>query len=211
MNVVNTTGSDTVIEARGPYYDVTLARVRPRTVPPALACIEAWLKDGNQAELVGCLFSDLGTVNQILILRRFVGIRALLDERARTPLEADPLGISEYALELVMNIAVVMPGAGQQTSAGPYFEVRSDVIRPGALGRAIELWKAAAAPAFGVYTLAGDRPTILHVWPGVSLDERGLLADDVVPSNIWRHAAPDDLPLSQRAQIFRAAAFSPMQ
>jgi len=201
-------------EPRDPLYDVTLVRVRPRTVPQALARLAGWLEAREQGDLVGCFFSELGTVNQILMLRRFADIRALLGERAQTPLSADPLGISELTLELTRNIAVAMPDAGQGPARGPYFEVRTDVLKPGSLGRALHFWQAAlrhASPAFGAYTIAGDRLSIVHIWPWATLDERAQLVDDPLPINIWRAASPSDAPVSQRAEIFRAAAFSPMQ
>jgi hypothetical protein len=202
------------------HYDLTLARLRPRTVPAALERMQAWLKsEQGSGELLACLFSELGIVNQVLLLRRFDGIDALLAARQRIVHSTDPLGIGELALELVMNIGVAMPAASSASAAssGPFFEVRTDVPRPGSMARAFSLWRdvhnraSGPRPCFGAYSIAGDSPSLVHIWPWSTLDERAMVVDDASPTNIWRMAEPDDAPLSQRVDIFRAASFSPMQ
>lgn len=204
---------------RATFCDLTLACLRPRTAPTALGRIETWLKSGEAGgDLVGCLFSELGVVNQILLLRRFDDVGTLLEARRRVVHSADPLGICDFALDLVMNIAVELPGRPEAAaaSAGSAFEVRTDVPRPGSLDRAVDLWLTASTGAeprarFGAYTIAGDRQSIVHVWSWTSIDERSRLADDASPTNIWRLTGPDSAPLAQHAEIFRAATFSPMQ
>ena len=215
----NTSGTD-VNEIQPAHYDLTLARLKPRTVPAALERMNAWLKgDQGGGALLACLFSELGIVNQVLLLRRFNDIDALLDARQRTVHSTDPLGIGEFAVDLVMNIGVAMPATASTPAAakGPFFEVRTDVPRPGSIARAFHLWQAVCSradgprPCFGAYSIAGDSQNLVHIWPWSTLDERAQVADDTSPTNIWHMADPDDAPLSQRCDIFRAASFSPMQ
>lgn len=207
-------------EIQPAHYDMMLARLKPRTVPAALERMNGWLKEEQRGgELLGCLFSELGIVNQILLLRRFGGIDALLDARQRIVHSTDPLGIGEFAVELVMNIGAAMPATALAPAAskGSFFEVRTDVPRSGSMDRAFDLWRAACnraagpRPCFGAYSIAGDSQNLVHIWPWATLDERAQIADDASPTNLWRLAEPDDAPLSQRVDIFRAAAFSPMQ
>lgn len=209
-----------VSEIRPAHYDMMLARLRPRTVPAALKGMHAWLKGERcGGELLGCLFSELGIVNQVLLLRRFDDIDTLLDARQRIVHSTNPLGIGEFAIELVMNIGVAMPAIASApvTSVGSFFEVRTDVPRPGTLCHAFNSWQAACShstaprPIFGVYSIAGDSQTILHIWPWATVDERAQITDGESPTNLWRMAKPEDAPLSQRVDIFRAATFSPMQ
>lgn len=218
-NVTNISGKG-VSEIQPAHYDMILARLRPRTVPATLKSLHAWLKgEPDGGELLGCLFSELGIVNQVLLLRRFGGVDALLDARQRIVHSTDPLGIGEFAVELVMNIGAAMPAtvSTPATSVGPFFEVRTDVPRPGRLCHAFNSWQAACSrstaprPIFGVYSIAGDSQGIVHIWRWPTIDERAQIADDVSPTNLWRMGEPDDAPLSQRVDIFRAAAFSPMQ
>ena len=198
-------------------YDLTLVRLRPRTVPVALERLKLRLRQAeDKGELLACLYSEIGTVNQILLLRRYGGPRALLESRATAVLDRDPLGIAEFAASFSVDMCVALPaGFVSDVACGPFFEVRTDVPRPGALGRILDLWPVALAnavpvrPVFGGYTIAGDMMRIVHIWPWSSLEQRATTTDDACHTNIWT-AAPD-LVLSQRAEIFRAASFSPVQ
>lgn len=199
-------------------YDVTLARLRPRTMPAALDAVAGWLvgtEDGGT--LVGCLFSELGIVNHLLLVRRFADTGALLEARRRILLGPDPFGISEYTLGMAMDIACALPlpAPSAEGMVAPFYEVRIDVTRPGSLDRVAGRWRAAvaegtAAPRFGAYVVAGERESLLHIWPCRDLDAQAMAADEARASNIWRGTAPDGVLLSQRADIFRPAAFSPI-
>ena len=49
-------------------YDVTIVTVRPGTHPQALAVLGKSLAD--DASLLACWYSDIGAVNQILVIRK---------------------------------------------------------------------------------------------------------------------------------------------
>src|SRR5580700_5414877 len=50
------------------HYDVTILTVRPGTHPRALEVLGSSL--GNDTNLLACWYSDIGAVNQILIIRK---------------------------------------------------------------------------------------------------------------------------------------------
>jgi hypothetical protein len=60
-------------------YDVTLITVRPGTHPQALAVLGKSLADDQN--LLACWYSDIGAVNQILIVRKATDAGATLDAR----------------------------------------------------------------------------------------------------------------------------------
>ena len=70
------------------FYDVTIVAVRPGTHPQALAVLENSLR-GDPA-LLACWYSDIGAVNQILIIRNVVNVAAIIDARAAALASPDP-------------------------------------------------------------------------------------------------------------------------
>jgi hypothetical protein len=195
-------------------FDLTLVRVRPRTAPAALERLERRVADGNaQGKLLACLYSEIGIVNLILLLRRYDGISALLAAREALVADPDPLGVSEFALGMTTDVCAALPGLPRISAAvrGPLFEVRTDMPRPGRLAQALSHWTDAARdgvgplPIAGLYSIVGEAARIFHIWPGTGLDERAMAPDAV--SDPWPGA--DDL-VGRRRDIFQAASFSPI-
>src|ERR1700730_2069824 len=121
-------------------YDVTIVTVRPGTHPQALAVLGKSLADDRN--LLACWYSDIGAVNQILIIRKAGDGAATPDARFAALSAADPFGISEYIVAMAMDtyvmfdfIAPLRPGG-----VGPCYEVRSYVLKPGGLKPTIEAW-----------------------------------------------------------------------
>jgi len=122
-------------------YDVTIVTVRPGTHPQALAALGKSLADDQN--LLACWYSDIGAVNQILIIRKATDAAATLDARYATLNAPDPLGISEYIVAMTMDtyvsfdfIARLQPG-----ELGPCYEVRSFVLKPTGLAPSVEAWR----------------------------------------------------------------------
>jgi hypothetical protein len=204
-----------VVQTDQGRYDLTQIRVHPRTAPAALKRIEPRVATAAGA-LLACLYSEIGTVNLILLLRRYDGLGALLAAREALVTDPDPFGVSEFALGVTADICVALPGLPPVAPAvcGPFFEVRTEVPRVGRLFHALAPWKAAArdstgrAPIAGLHSIAGDAPCILHVWPGAGLDERATMPG--AASDPWPRTGADDF-VSCRTDVFRAAPFSPIR
>ena len=71
-------------------YDVTIVTVRPGTHPQALAVLGKRLADDQS--LLACWYSDIGAVNQILIIRNVVNVAAIIEARAAALASPDPGG-----------------------------------------------------------------------------------------------------------------------
>ena len=124
-------------------YDVTIVTVRPGTHPQALAVLGKSLADDRN--LLACWYSDIGAVNQILIIRKPADAVATLDARFAALSAPNPLGISEYIVAMAMDTYVAFdfipplrPG-----EFGPCYEVRSYVLKPDGLKPTMEAWRKA--------------------------------------------------------------------
>ena len=199
------------------YYDVTIVTVRPGSHPQALAVLGKSLADDRN--LLACWYSDIGAVNQILMIRKAADA-ATLDARYATLNAPDPLGISEYIVAMAMDtyisfdfIAPLRPG-----EFGPCYEVRSYVLKPTGLAPTIEAWRKsvpgrmAISPVLAAMTsMTGAVPRFLHVWPYKSLDERARLRAKAAADGVWPPPGGPGHLVSQQVDIYLPALFSPMK
>jgi hypothetical protein len=199
-------------------YDVTLVTVRPGTQPQALAVLGKSLADDQN--LLACWYSDIGAVNQILIIRKPADAAATLDGRFAALSAADPLGISEYVVAMAMDsyvpfdfIAPLRPG-----QFGPVYEVRTYMLKPSGLEPTMAAWRKAVpgrmkiSPVLAAMTsVTGAVTRFLHVWPYQSFDERARLRAKAAADGVWPPPGGPGHLLSQQVDIYLPAPFSPMQ
>ena len=199
-------------------YDVTILTVRPGTHAQALASLGKTL--GNDPALLACWYSDIGAVNQILLIRKIADAGAALDNRLAALKSQNPFGIAEFITAMALDtyvpfdfMPVLQPG-----TFGPCYEVRTYMLKPGGLEPTIELWckavpgRSKVSPvlaAMSAVTGAGTR--FLHVWPYKSFDERARLRDKAVADGVWPPPGGPGHLLSQQVDIYLPAAFSPMK
>ena len=199
-------------------YDVTIVTVRPGTHAQALAVLGKSLADDRN--LLACWYSDIGAVNQILIIRRAADAAATLDARFAAQNAASPYGIGEYIVAMSMDtyvsfdfIAPLRPG-----DFGPCYEVRSYVLKPTGLKPTIEAWRKAVpgrmkiSPVLAAMTsVTGAVTRFLHVWPYKSFDERARLRAKATADGVWPPPGGPGHLVSQQVDIYLPAPFSPMQ
>jgi len=199
-------------------YDVTIVTVRPGTHPQALAVLGKSVADDRK--LLACWYSDIGAVNQILIIRKPADAAATLDTRFVALNATDPLGISEYIVAMTMDtyvafdfIAPLRPG-----EFGPCYEVRSYVLKSDGLAPTIEAWRKAVpgrmaiSPVLAAMTsVTGAVTRFLHVWPYKSFDERARLRAKAAAEGVWPPPGGPGHLVSQQVDIYLPAPFSPMK
>jgi NIPSNAP len=199
-------------------YDVTLITVRPGTHPQALAALGKGV--ANDPALLACWYSDIGAVNQILIIRNAGDAAAAIEARFATQNSANPLGVGEYIAAMAMDtyaafdfIAPMHPG-----EFGPCYEVRSYVLKPGSLTPTMELWRKEVpgrmtiSPVLaGMTSVTGAVTRFMHIWPYKSFDERARLRDKAVADGVWPPPGGPGHLLSQQVDIYLPATFSPMR
>jgi NIPSNAP protein len=200
-------------------YDVTIITVRPGTHPDALARLRPQLVGREAAgEFLACWYSELGAINQILLIHAGGGEGAVA-RRGAIVTSKDPFGVSEFMTGLTMDTYVSFPFMPRITSGrcGPIYEVRSYVLRPDGLATTIELWRKAVPGRLTVstllaamYSVTGPLLRFMHIWPYASLDERQRLRTKAVADGVWPPPGGPDQLVAQQADIFLPADFSPL-
>jgi hypothetical protein len=199
-------------------YDVTIFSVRPGTHPQALAVLGKSI--AGDAALLACWYSDIGAVNQILIIRKAADDAAVVEARLATLKSGNPFGIGEFITGMAMDTYVsfdfippLRPG-----TFGPCYEVRTYMLKPDGLAPTIELWRKAVpgrtkvSPVLAAMTsVSGAVTRFLHIWPYKSFDERARLRDKAVADGVWPPPGGPSHLASQQVDIYLPAAFSPMK
>ena len=202
-------------------YDVTTITVRPGTHPAALSRLGHALKELiDNGELLACWYSDLGAINQILLIRAHRSEAALVEQRATMLQSRSPFGIGDLITGTTMETYVSFPFIAPMASGqyGPFYEVRTYMLKPDGLEPTIKLWRGAApgraklSPVLAaMYCVAGSAFRFMHIWPYASLDERQRLRAKAVAEGVWPPPGGPDHVVSQQADIFLPADFSPMR
>jgi hypothetical protein len=123
------------------YYDVTIITVRPGTYPQAQPALKERL--AGAPDFLACWFSDVGPLNQILVLRKVSDVAANLAARAAVMASPNPFGIGDLIINVSMDtytafdfLPPMRPGA-----LGPCYEVRTYMLKPEGLSPTIQLWR----------------------------------------------------------------------
>ena len=200
------------------HYDVTIATVRPGTHPQALAALDKTL--AGDSNLLACWYSDIGALNRILIIRKSADAAKVMQNRLAALSARNPFGVGEFATDLSLDTYVsfdFMPPL-QGGAYGPCYEVRSYVLKPDGLAPTIELWRKAVPGRAGVSPLlaamvavTGAAIRFMHIWPYKSYDERARLREKAVADGVWPPPGGPGHLLSQQADIYLPAAFSPLR
>ena len=202
-------------------YDVTTITVRPGTAPRAIAKLEAPLTAGHAGKnLLACWYSEIGALNQILIIRNSPNLAEAIAEREAVLKSGNPFGIGEFIAGMTMDtftpfdfLKPMQPG-----THGPFFEVRTYILKPEGLMPTIALWqkalpaRAAISPLLtAMSSVSGPVTRFMHIWPYASLDDRQRLRGKSVADGVWPPpGGPDQLAVMQ-TDIYLPAVFSPMR
>jgi NIPSNAP len=200
------------------HYDVATATVRPGTHPQALAVLEKTLT--RDPSLLACWYSEIGALNRILVIRKSADPAATIEHRFAMLSARSPLGIGEFIVDLSLDTYVsfdFMPEL-QPGAVGPCFEVRSYSLKSDGLAPTIELWRKAVPARARVSPLlaamvavSGAAIRFLHIWPYKTFDERARLRAKAVADGVWPPPGGPGHLISQQADIYLPAAFSPIR
>jgi hypothetical protein len=199
-------------------YDVTTITVRPGTHPQALAVLGNSL--ARDADLLACWYSEIGAINQILLIRKVADCATTIDARLAALTAVNPFGLGQFITAMAMDtyvafdfIAPMQPG-----EFGPCYEVRNYVLKPDGLAPTIELWRKAVpgrstvSPLLAAMTsVTGAVTRFMHIWPYKSLDERARLRDKAVADGVWPPPGGPGHLAAQQVDIYLPASFSPLR
>jgi hypothetical protein len=199
-------------------YDVTILTVRPGTSAKALDVLKDPL--ASASDLLACWYSDIGALNRILLLRNADDPGATMESRMSTLTSTNPFGIGDLITGMAMDTYVafdfmppIKPG-----EIGPCFEVRTYILKPDGLAPTIELWRKqvprrnAISPLLAAMTsVSGVLARFMHIWPYQNLEERNRLRAKAVEAGVWPPPGGPSHLVTQQADIYFPATYSPLR
>ena len=81
------------------HYEIATLKTVIFGAGKAAAGLEAWLGAGT-GTLLGAFATDIGPLNEVYVLRGFDTLEAMMAERRRALLSADPMGCSAFLVDL---------------------------------------------------------------------------------------------------------------
>jgi hypothetical protein len=202
-------------------YEIATLTLRLGTTAAAATAVEVYSRDAEaRGQLLGCWYSDIGSLNELVVLRGFANEDELLAERRRTLLAANPFGCAEYLTHLELHSYAPFPWMAdvQPASHGPVYEIRTYELKTGGLQPTLDAWEK-ALPArcqvspctVAMYALDG-LPRITHIWPSATLNERSQARADAVKQGVWPPVGgPAWLMSNMKSGIYLPTAVSPLK
>lgn len=188
-----------------------------KALPRIREYVGAAATDGT---LLACWTSEVGPLNQILVLRGFDSEAELGAERERLLLGGNPFGVADLLAGLSLDTYAPFPFLPpiQTGERGPFYEVRVYGIRPAGLAPTIEAWRGAVAArtrlsplVVAMYALDGAVPRFMNIWPYRSLDERNRIRGEAVSAGIWPPKGGPEHLTTLQSGFFLPADFSPLR
>ncbi|WP_261508136.1 NIPSNAP family protein [Burkholderia multivorans] len=176
--------------------------------------------DPQGGRLLGCWYSDIGTLGQVLVLRGYASEAALVAERKRMLLEGNPFGCGDAVVDVKTGSYALFPFLPPIEPAvhGGIYEMRVYGTKLGSLQQTIDVWEQAVperikrSPLVGaMYALDGDVPRFLNIWPYASVDERSRIRAEAVKDGIWPPKGGPAHLTTMASTICVPAPFSPLR
>lgn len=206
-------------------YELTRITVPFGTAAVAGERVAAFAGDADaRGELLGIWFADIGTLNQLIVLRGFATRADLQAERARVRASASPLGCGDLAVaqrsDAFEGFAWMAPARPTAESGvrGPVYEIREYGIKPGGVEPTIELWRqamparAALSPCVAAMVALDGPLRFVNIWAYPSIEARSRIRGEAVKQGVWPpKGGPAWLTTDMQSTIALAQALSPLQ
>jgi len=207
------------------HYEIATLTLPFGSAAQAAANVKAFSQSPEAGgELLGCWFSDVGPLNQMILLRGYTDAAALDEGRERTRRSADPFGCGAILVQMQLDsyrgfpwMEAARPSAESGIS-GPVYEIRTYGIKPGGVQPTIDLWQEYLPPRHRrspcvAAMVALDGPLrFTNIWAYRSLDERSTIRAQAVADGIWPpKGGPGWLTTTMSSTIGLPTAVSPMK
>jgi NIPSNAP len=173
------------------------------------------------SELAAFWYTEIGPLNEIIHVWPYENLEARARIRAAAAADADwPPPIAEFLVAMQSEIFIPFPFTPvlQPGRFGPVWEMRSYILKPGAIDDTITRWGAAFEPrsrlsplAIALYSELGALNKFVHIWPYESLDARRDIRAEARAQGIWPPPGGRGTLVSQENKIMLPAPFSPVQ
>ena len=207
------------------YYELATMTLPFGTAGQAAQGVQAYCTSPKAGgELLGCWFTDIGVLNQMLVLRGFDTLDALQTERARTQQSPNPYGCGEVFQTLEQHsyqgfpwMKPVRPSA-ESGITGRVYEIRTYGIKTGGVQPTIDLWEQHVPPRDKlspcvVAMVALDGPLrFTNIWAYPDLNTRSQARANAVAQGIWPpKGGPAHLTTHMVSTIAMSTAVSPLK
>ena len=125
-------------------YEVATLTVPIGVTPKAMPLIRDYVSAPEaKGKLLACWYSDIGTLNQIMVLRGFADESELAQERERVLVGGNPFGVADSLTSMTIDTYAPFPFLPAITpgSQGPFYEVRVYGVKPSGLAATIEAYR----------------------------------------------------------------------
>lgn len=201
-------------------YEILKLNVRLGGAASVIAGIDARAKAGDaMGRLLGCWSSEIGDLNEILVLRQFADDAEMQTERLRILSDVNPFGAGEAIKEMTFDGYAPFPWMAPPAPGkyGAVYEIRTYKLKHGGLPPTIAAWEAAMVErgkfsplTLAMYALDGA-PRFTHIWPYASLNDRAAARADSVAAGAWPPKnGPAWLTGDMRSIIALPTAISPL-
>lgn len=202
-------------------YEIATLTLKFGTLGAVNAGVEAWTKDpAAKGKLLGAWFTEIGELNQYIILRSFKDDAEMQAERYRAFASTSPFNAGEAISALTFDSYAPFPWMGEVATGafGGVYEIRTYKLKHGGVPPTIEAWKAAMVErgklsplSIVMYALDGA-PRFTHIWPFKDVNERTAIRAESVKLGIWPpKGGPDWLTGEMRSTIAVPTAISPLK
>ena len=207
------------------YYELATMTLPFGTAGNAATQVQAFSSAPDaKGELLGCWFTDIGVLNQMVVLRGFASLADLQAERDRTHKSSSPFGCGDIYQSLEQHsyqgfpwMKPVRPSTESGIN-GPVYEIRTYGIKPGGVQATIDLWEQYVPPREKlspcvVAMVALDGPLrFTNIWAYPTLDARAAARADAVAQGIWPpKGGPAHLTTAMVSTIALPTAVSPLK
>ncbi|WP_425053468.1 NIPSNAP family protein [Psychromarinibacter sp. S121] len=201
------------------FYEISTLKTEIFGAGKAAAGIENWTTKGA-GDLLGAWFADIGSLNEVYLLRSYASAEEMLDERERLARSDNPFGCMDllinYEVESYRPLDFMGPVA--TGPLGPVYELRTYKMKLNGLMPTMEKWKTALPDrdvyskcAIAMYGVDGP-PRLTQIWPYASLEARSDARGQSVADGKWPpKGGPDWLSPDMTSTVAMPMAFSPMK
>jgi hypothetical protein len=199
-----------------PFYELATLTVPVGTIPDAVKDIGG--SPNTAGKLIGCWASDIGTLNNIFVLRGFQSFEGLLAEREQTLRSGKSFYGMNYLERLTLDTYLPFPGlsAAGPGKMGDIYEIRTYELKTGGLAPTLDAWadllphrRKFSELVIALYSIDGP-PRIAHIWPYKDLGERSRIRAEAVESGHWPPRCTDWLTSDMQSVIAMPTAISPL-
>jgi hypothetical protein len=204
------------------YFELITFSLRNRTPGQAMQRLEQTLASAaGSCHLMGCWASEIGPLNQVLVLRGFDDEAARLAERERYLLASDAFGIEALTLDMTVENYTLFPFLKPLAPGkhGPFYEFRQYNLIPSGLAPTLAGWEKAVGPRSGeaystpyaaFYATDGRLPRYLHIWPYATLEQRLDIRTRAVADGVWPPENSGPQLREMHSTVCLPAGFSPL-